>query len=244
MVMDRFYLAPGDWGEMRLTGGEARHCLRVMRKRAGDRIAVFDGEGRWAEGDIDLVEGAEVWVRVSREGRTEPTRPKIGLCVAIPKGKNMELIVQKAVELGVAELQPLVTERTVVRLDRTALARKGDKWRRVALEACKQCGQNILPVVREPTDFRTWLAERDGTVPGLMASLSGGARPFREELERLGMSPGTLEMLIGPEGDFSEGETAAALEAGFRPVTLGNIVLRVETAALHCLGILRFWWGP
>lgn len=241
--MDRFFLAPGEWGEMRLTGEEAHHCLRVMRKETGDQVAVFDGEGRWAEGEIDLVEGGEVWVRVSREGHDEPMQAKIGLCVAIPKGKNMELIVQKAVELGVTELQPLVTERTVVRLDRAALARKRIKWQRVALEACKQCGQNVLPVVREPADFRTWLADRDGTVPGLMASLAGGARRFREELERLGKNPGAVEMLIGPEGDFSEEETGAALEAGFRPVSLGEIVLRVETAALYCVGVMRFWWG-
>ncbi len=241
--MDRFYLGPGEWGEMRLAGEEAHHCLRVMRKGVGDRIVVFDGEGRWAEGEIDLVEGGEVWVRVGREGRDEPARPKIGLCVAIPKGKNMELIVQKAVELGVAELQPLVTERTVVRLDRKDLAKKREKWQRVALEACKQCGQNVLPVVREPAGFRVWLAERDGAVPGLVASLASGTRRFREELERFERVPEAVDMLIGPEGDFSEEETGAALAAGFRPVTLGEIVLRVETAALYCTGVLRFWWG-
>jgi 16S rRNA (uracil1498-N3)-methyltransferase len=241
--MDRFYLAPGEWGEMRLTGEEAHHCLRVMRKGVGDRVLVFDGEGRWAEGVIDLVEGGDPWVRVSREGRDEPARPKIGLCVAVPKGRNMELIVQKAVELGVTELQPLVTERTVVRLDRKDLAKKRDKWQRVALEACKQCGQNLLPVVREPADFRTWLADRDVGVPGLVASLATGTREFRDELECFEKTPEALEMLVGPEGDFSEEETGAALAAGFRPVTLGKIVLRVETAAIHCVGVLRFWWG-
>lgn len=241
--MDRFYLAPGEWGEMRLAGEEAHHCLRVMRKAVGDRLLVFDGEGRWAEGEIDLVEHGEVWVRVSREGREDAPRPKIGLCVAVPKGKNMELIVQKAVELGVAELQPLVTERTVVRLDPGDMAKKREKWQRVALEACKQCGQNTLPVVRTPMEFRAWLAGRDETVPGLMASLAPGARPFREKLDEFGEVPAALELLIGPEGDFSEEETGMALGAGFQPVTLGRIVLRVETAALYAVGVLRFWWG-
>lgn len=241
--MDRFYLAPGDWGEMRLTGEEAHHCLRVMRKGVGDTLVVFDGEGRWAEGVIDSVDGGEVWVRLSKEGRDEVRRPQVGLCVAVPKGKNMELIVQKAVELGVAEIQPLVSERTVVRLGGKDLARKREKWQRVALEACKQCGQNVLPQVRAPREFGEWLAGRDGEVPGLMASLADGARGFREVLTGFAAVPAAVEMLIGPEGDFSAAETAAALEAGFRPVTLGEIVLRVETAALYCVGALRFWWG-
>lgn len=241
--MDRFYVAPGGWGEMRLTGEEAHHCVRVMRKGVGDALMVFDGEGRWAEGVIDTVTGGEVWIRLCREGCDDVPRPRVGLCVAVPKGKNMELIVQKAVELGVAEIQPLVTERTVVRLGGRDLARKREKWQRVALEACKQCGQNVLPQVREPAGFAAWLSVRNAVVPGLMASLADGAGGFREVLEGCASVPPAVEMLIGPEGDFTEGETAAALEAGFRPVTLGNIVLRVETAALYCVGALRFWWG-
>jgi 16S rRNA (uracil1498-N3)-methyltransferase len=241
--MDRFYLAPGEWGEMRLTGEEAHHCLRVMRKGVGDALVVFDGEGRWAEGVIDAVDGGEVWVRLSKEGRAEVPRPRVGVCVAVPKGKNMELIVQKAVELGVAHIQPLVTERTVVRLGGKDLARKREKWQRVALEACKQCGQNVLPEVRELREFSGWLAGRDEKVPGLMGSLGDGARGFREVLGEFDGIPAAVEVLIGPEGDFTAAESAAALEAGFQPVTLGTIVLRVETAALYCVGALRFWWG-
>jgi 16S rRNA (uracil1498-N3)-methyltransferase len=160
--------------------------------------------------------------------------------VAIPKGKTMELIVQKAVELGVSAIQPLVTEHTVVRVEGKDAVRKGGKWQRVALEACKQCGQNLLPLVHAPAGFGSWLSERGGERRGIMASLAEGARPFREVIAELPDGVDELDVLIGPEGDFSAGETTAAVESGFQPVTLGVITLRVETAVLFCLSVLGY----
>ncbi len=238
--MPRFFLSPDAWAEESLLqGDEARHLGQVMRAGPGERVEVFDGCGRSADAEVLEVAKKAVRLRLGEERRADEPRPRVALAQAIPKGKTMDLIVQKAVELGVAEIQPLVTSHTVVRPD----ARKAEKWQRVALEACKQCGQNVLPQVREPAEFGAWLTARDAAVPGLMASLADGARGFREVLGGFSETPAALEMLIGPEGDFSAGETAAALEAGFRPVTLGEIVLRVETAALYCVGALRFWWG-
>jgi 16S rRNA (uracil1498-N3)-methyltransferase len=148
----------------------------------------------------------------------------------------MDLIVQKAVELGVAAIHPLVTRNTVVQPGEG----KSDKWRRNALEACKQCGQDTLPAIADPLPFDRWLASRSDA-PGLklIASLAPGALPLRETLRH---HPGTIAvtLLIGPEGDFSPGETAAALAAGFLPISLGPIVLRVETATIFCLSALRY----
>lgn len=241
--MDRFYLPPADWtaDSFRLSGDEAHHCLRVMRKAIGDPVELFDGEGRWARGVIEQT-GSEVVGRVEESGSTAPVGPRLVLCVAIPKGKTMELIVQKAVELGVAAVQPLVTEHTVVRLAGVDGERKRDKWQRVALEACKQCGQNHLPEVRAPQSLGAWLAEPSSATARFLASLVPGARAFREVIGEITTLPAEVEMLIGPEGDFSMEETEAALAAGFLPVTLGAIVLRVETAALYCLSALRFSW--
>jgi 16S rRNA (uracil1498-N3)-methyltransferase len=159
------------------------------------------------------------------------------LAQAIPKGKAMDLIVQKAVELGVAEIQPLVTRHTVARPD----ARKAQKWQRVALEACKQCGQDWLPQVREPLEFADWLdvwRPAEGDLP-IVASLAEGARPMREVL-REGGSPERVVVLVGPEGDFHREETRAAVERGFRPLSLGHLVLRVETASLCCIAAIRY----
>ncbi|RYG86396.1 MAG: RsmE family RNA methyltransferase, partial [Alphaproteobacteria bacterium] len=115
-----------------------------------------------------------------------------------------------------------------------------DKWRRNALEACKQCGQDTLPDIGDPISFDRWIATQAG-IPGLklIASLAPGARPFRTVLED---HPGTkaATLLVGPEGDFFPEETVAALEAGFLPISLGSIVLRVETATLFCLSALRY----
>lgn len=241
--MDRFHVSPADWDPERivLRGDEAHHCLRVMRKEAGDRVEVFDGKGRWAVAEVTGGAGSEAVLVVRDHGVQAPLRPGLVLLVAIPKGKTMDLVVQKAVELGVAAVQPLVTERTVVRLDGRDGERKREKWQRVALEACKQCGQNLLPEIRPPLDLAAALATEPDAVK-IMASLAEGARPFREVVEALDGCPERVAVLIGPEGDFSPGETRAALDAGFRAVTLGEIVLRVETAALYCLSALRFWW--
>ena len=162
--------------------------------------------------------------------------PAITLAQAIPKGKNMDFIVQKSVELGVAAIQPLVTRNTVVQPGEG----KSDKWRRTALEACKQCGQDTLPEIAEPLPFDRWI-ELQADVRGLklIASLATGAMPMRAVLRDF---PATREatLLVGPEGDFSPEETAAALAVGFLPVSLGSIILRVETATIFCLSALRY----
>jgi len=236
--MPRFHLPAPAWqSEPALTGDEARHLSQVLRMKAGEVVTVFDGDGRRAPAEILGVSRERVALRLGEPVVSPPPRPVITLAQAIPKGKNMDFIVQKAVELGVSAIHPLVTRHTVVQPG----GGKAEKWRRVALEACKQCGQDHLPAIAEPVSFDRWLAE---SRPGLtlIASLAPGARPFREVLAAHPVPP-AVTILIGPEGDFSEAETAAALAAGCLPVTLGGIVLRVETAALFCLSALRFAFG-
>lgn len=235
--MARFHLAADAWGaDAALTGDEARHLTQVLRMKVGERIFVFDGVGRRASAEILSVSRERVPLRL---GEIQPSRaplPAITLAQAIPKGKNMDLIVQKAVELGIFAIQPLVTRNTVVQ--------PGDgkslKWRRNALEACKQCGQDRLPDIADPQNFEAWLATQSA-VGGLklIASLAEGALPLRETLRR---HPGTraVTLLVGPEGDFSPQESAAAVATGFIPVSLGEIVLRVETATIFCLSALRY----
>lgn len=242
MSLDRFFVQPDRWRDELavLAAEEGRHCVRVMRKRAGEEVEVFDGTGRWGRGTIVHAGDGEVQVAISAGGSAAPSLPHITLAVGIPKGKTMELVVQKAVELGVAAIQPLVTRNTVVQVDGAEVARKQEKWQRVALEACKQCGQNLLPVVAAPASFASWLeARREGRC-ALMGSLAEGARTFRDGIAGLPLGLRELDLLIGPEGDFTAEETAAARAAGFVPVTLGEITLRVETAVLYCLSVLNY----
>jgi 16S rRNA (uracil1498-N3)-methyltransferase len=231
----RFFLPPSAWGSApALSGDEARHLSQVLRIRPGDSVEVFDGDGRRAAAEVLQVSRDRIALRIGEAVVSPPLSPAITLAQAIPKGKNMDLIVQKAVELGVSGLRPLVTRRTIVQPGDG----KSDKWRRIALEACKQCGQDRLPAISEPLAFGQWILEPPSGLR-LIASLAPGARPLREVIEE---HAGATEVtvLVGPEGDFSEGEIAAALAAGFQPVTLGRIVLRVETASLFCLSALRY----
>ncbi|MEO5916681.1 MAG: 16S rRNA (uracil(1498)-N(3))-methyltransferase [Luteolibacter sp.] len=235
--MARFYLPPNAWlAEPALIGDEARHLSQVLRMKPGDSVIVFDGHGRRASAEILAVSRDRVALKLGEILPSRAPLPAITLAQAIPKGKNMDLIVQKSVELGIAAIQPLVTRYTVVQPGDG----KSEKWRRNALEACKQCGQDTLPEIAEPLSFEKWIVSQAET-PGLklIASLAPGARPFREVLKDY---PDTTQatLLVGPEGDFSTEETASAIAAGFLPISLGSIVLRVETATLFCLSALRY----
>ena len=234
--MPRFHLPPEDWQAAALTGDEARHLSQVLRGKVGDVITVFDGNGRRASAKVLEVSRDRVSLEIFEVVSPAPAQPRITLAQAIPKGKTMDLIVQKAVELGVAGIEPLVTRHTIVQPGDG----KSEKWTRVALEACKQCGQDTLPEISPAVAFDTWIANA-GKISGLklIASLALGAQPMREVLRA---HPATTEatILVGPEGDFSPEETNAALVAGFIPVSLGNIVLRVETASLFCISALRY----
>jgi 16S rRNA (uracil1498-N3)-methyltransferase len=240
--MPRFFLPPESWstGETWLTGDEAKHLSQVLRIRAGDSVTVFDGCGRRADAEVVEVARDRVRLSLGKAIHSPAPEPVIALAVAIPKGKTMDLVVQKAVELGATEILPLVTRRTIVQPGDG----KAEKWRRVALEACKQCGLDRVPAVAEPGEFGAWLAGGAGrTGLGLIASLAPGARPMREVVREAG-AVSRVVVLVGPEGDFTPDETAAALAAGFRPVTLGTNVLRAETAALFCLAALRYEFEP
>lgn len=235
--MARFYLAPESWQESpALTGDEARHASQVLRLKSGDSVIVFDGQGRRASAEILGISRDRVALRLGEILPSRSPMPAITLAQAIPKGKNMDLIVQKSVELGIAVIQPLVTRFTVVQPGEG----KAGKWRRNALEACKQCGQDTLPEIAEPLAFDHWIGGQ-ANAPGLklIASLSPEAISLRQILRD---HPATTHatLLVGPEGDFSPAETSAAIAAGFLPISLGSIVLRVETASLFALSALRY----
>ena len=224
-----------------IEGEEAHHALRVMRLRAGDKCEVFDGEGHSAVATVLGGSGSTLQL-----GETAPLPPlppvaDITLALAIPKGSNMELIVQKAVEMGVTRIIPLISERTIVRLDAKEAAKKTEKWRRTVLEACKQCGVNTLPLVEEPQPFALFLKRTD--LPGLKVhgAISPTALPLREVLETA-RARGQRDclILIGPEGDFSPAEYAAAEAAGCTPTSFGPIILRVETAVFLAVAAARY----
>lgn len=244
--MHRFYLAPEHWNPdaLVLGGPEAHHCRNVLRLEKGDRIVLFDGRGRELTAEISSANSSEIQLRKLHEARTPPLRCQITLGQAIPKGKNMDLIVQKAVEIGAAEIAPIVSDRTVVRLDDESAASKQSKWQNLAIEAAKQCGQNWLPRVQAPQSMSQLLGHCGRFDLQLIGSLQSDAVHLKTILSEYsaehGDRPASVLMLVGPEGDFTPAELSLARSHGCRPITLGPIVLRVETASIYCLSILSY----
>lgn len=242
--MHRFFIAPSRWNprSLVLDEAEAHHAINVLRLRQGERVVAFNGQGQ--EVTAEIAEGASkraVPLKVLHTTKSPELDCRITLAQAIPKGKNMDLIIQKATELGAAEIQPLLSDRTVARCDDAEdAAAKQVKWSQVAIEAAKQCGQNWLPVIGLPRSPKDFLAERARDFDLLLiASLQPDAKHPRVWL-REHATPKRALVLVGPEGDFTPAEVALAKSAGCRPITLGPIVLRTETAALYCLSVLSY----
>ncbi|MFN2477544.1 MAG: 16S rRNA (uracil(1498)-N(3))-methyltransferase, partial [Chthoniobacterales bacterium] len=244
--MHRFYIPPAEWdsARLRLSGSEAHHARNVLRFEQGDKAVLFNGRGREITAEVTSV-GREIALRKLHESTTEPLRCRITLGQAIPKGKNMDLIVQKAVEIGAAEIVPIMSDRTVVRLDPKDAEQKQQKWQTVAIEAAKQCGQNWLPEVHIPQTTAAFLRDRPSADLQLIGSLESDARNLKKILadfaeEKGQQRPSSVLMMIGPEGDFTPAELNLARASGCRPITLGPIILRVETAAIYCLSVLSY----
>jgi 16S rRNA (uracil1498-N3)-methyltransferase len=245
--MHRFYISPENWdpSALALTGSEAHHARDVLRMKIGEKLVVFNGRGREITAEIADLADNEIRLRKLHEAETAPLRCRIVLGQAIPKGKNMELIVQKAVEIGAAEIAPIISERTIVRVDSKTAAQKQSKWQQIAIEAAKQCGQNWLPRVHTPRKLADFFAEAEKPFD---LQLIGSLQPEAQHLKRILSDylnehrdrPRSVLMLVGPEGDFTPAELGLARQHGCQPTTLGPIVLRVETAALYCLSILSY----
>src|SRR5467141_918708 len=232
--MHRFYLAPEDWNpdSLVLGGGEAHHARDVLRLQPAGRLVVFNGHGHEITAEIAKVTRDEILLRKMHEARVPPLPCRITLAQAIPKGKNMDLIVQKAVEIGAAEIAPLLSDRTVVRLDEESAASKQTKWQTAAIEAAKQCGQNWLPQVQTPKTLAQFFAEHRRFDLQLIGSLQSDAMHLKKILADYSHEhsdrPASVLMLVGPEGDFTPAELSLARSHGCRPITLGPIVLRSE----------------
>ena len=229
-----------------LAGGEAHHGRDVLRLKPGDKAVLFNGRGREIKAQLSEASPNELRFSKLTETETPPLKCRITLAQAIPKGKNMDLIVQKSVEIGVAEICPLMSHRTIVDLDPAAAAQKQAKWQQIAIEAAKHCGQNWLPNVRQPQTLKDFFA--DVRPPTYDVRLIGSLQPDALHLKSIlsqyrenhGADPVTVLMLVGPEGDFTPAELSLAKSHGCQPITLGPIILRVETAAIYCLSVLSY----
>jgi 16S rRNA (uracil1498-N3)-methyltransferase len=232
-VIERFFcpLRARD-GRIRLEGDESRHLSRVRRLGPGAEVEVFDGQGWAARAAVTAV--GKAWVDLSVLGELHSDRAaacRLTLATAVPKGERFDWLVEKATELGVERLVPIVTERSVV----DPRAAKLDRLRRVVIEASKQCGRNRLMVLEKPVAWALWLELASQVSPRLVAH-PGGLPPRAWTKVRRG---GEVVLAIGPEGGFTPDEIAAARGAGWEVASLGATLLRIETAAVAgCAAIL------
>ena len=218
--------------------------MRVLRLQKGSAAVVLDGEGTEFHCEVEDTSRDSLSLRVKKKNIAPQLPCSVTLLVGIPKGKIIENIIQKAVELGARRIVPLLTERVVTRLDAEGAEHKREHWRQTAIEAMKQCGTPRLPAVEPPAAIADVLARRERFDLQIVGSLQRDRRHprdvFREFESAHGVPPQNAAAWIGPEGDFTGDELKAIENAGARPVTFGNLVLRVETAAIYCLSIFSY----
>lgn len=240
--MPRFYCPPPipPSGSFDLPPDAAHHAARVLRLREGDPVQIFDGLGNEGHGVIAEIGGKRVVISgIAAIGMDRESPLKVLLAQALTSSEKMDWVLQKATELGVTEIQPLATERSVARLTAERAEKRVEHWQQVAISACEQCGRNTLPQVYAPLDIMVWLQQMRELpitkyilLPEGAASLPAQAKP-----------QGKVVLLIGAEGGFSQAESDSAMHCGFASIRMGSRVLRTETAAVAGLAALQTLWG-
>jgi len=220
-------------------GSAGNHISRVLRLRVGDALTLFNGQGGEYAGSIDEIRRDTVVVSILERRDVDRESPcQLTLAQGISRGERMDWVVQKATELGVWQIAPIFTERSIVQLDEKQASRKLQHWRSIAIAACEQSGRNHVPQITQPVGLYELLEKR--TSSGTALLLSPGA-PLR--IADLASSGTQITVLIGPEGGLADVEQQAAVKAGFTPVRLGPRVLRTETAAVCALTLLQQKFG-
>lgn len=238
-MSDRFYIPPTSWdaSALSLIDDEAKHCTQVMRHREGDEIIVFNSIGDVAHARITTIKKNVVALECLNVEHIEQPAVRITLAPALIKADRWEWMIEKATELGVSEIQPLITERCVVKLSADDVVRKHDKWQRLVIKACKQSRRAWVPVLHPVRRLHDWCDMSAKTDLSLVAALEAKATAIKRVVEQ-SRAATAARLLIGPEGDFTPDELQHIITQGFTPITLGPLTLRAETASIAALAIL------
>lgn len=235
--MPRFFVPDLSGDVLTLSGEDGRHAAKSLRCRVGEELELCDGRGAECLCAVAAVEGDTLTLRVVERRPSRGELPcRVSLYQALPKGDKLELIVQKAVELGAAEIVPVLTQRCVSRPDSRAMEKKRERLQKIALEAAKQSGRGVVPQVAPLLDFPAALAEMARSACPLFF-YEGGGEPLGKALSA---QPGSIALMVGPEGGFDPAEAQAARDAGLRVCTLGPRILRCETAPLYALSAIGY----
>ncbi|MEM1155689.1 MAG: 16S rRNA (uracil(1498)-N(3))-methyltransferase [Pseudomonadota bacterium] len=222
---------------MELEAAPSRHLARSLRMKPGDKLIVFNGKGGQYSAAVETVQRSTVHVTTGRFDSLErESNLSVTLGIAVSRGERMDWIVQKATELGVNAIAPLVSERCEVRLKDDRIEKKLHHWQQIIASACEQCGRNRLPSIRPPSALEQWVNKMDANLKLVLHHLA-------EETNDLEEAPASIALLIGPEGGLTNEEIAAAIHANFRAIRLGPRVMRTETAPIAALSIVQYRWG-
>jgi 16S rRNA (uracil1498-N3)-methyltransferase len=245
MSRRRFFAPPEAFNKqtVTLTGDEARHLRDVLRLKAGDEVFVFDGAGKEFRCTIDSARRDQAFLSQCHEiAPTHPESPlQLTLAVALLKGEKFDLVVQKTTELGVAEIVPVMTRNADIHLrDANDAEKRVNRWRRIAIEAAKQCGRAVVPTIPLPISFESLMQDQNSLARFMFSERAGvSLDPGFSQLT----TPGDVIALIGSEGGWTDQELASASTAGWQLITLGGRVLRAETAAIAVTALLQNKWG-
>ena len=243
--MHRFFIPPEEChnNPLRLSEAEAKHARSVLRLREGDRVVVLNGAGKELLCQASEIRSEAVSLEVIQENDIAPLPFQITLYQAVAKGKAMDFIVQKAAELGVHRIVPVLSERSVPEWDEAKAAAKVEKWRSVCIESIKQCGSAWLPTLEMPMKPSAAIEEARAAEVSLIATLQSDAKHPRAHIDAYaaenGQAPKKLAIWVGPEGDYTPAEINTIRSVAL-PITLGPLVLRSETAAIYCLAVLNY----
>jgi 16S rRNA (uracil1498-N3)-methyltransferase len=227
-----------DHGECHVVAGQAHHVIHVLRLQAGAPLTLFDGLGIEYSALIKRIDKGGLTLTITGRRSVSRESPLITvLAQGISSGERMDYTVQKCVELGITAIQPLITQRSVVRLTGERAGKRVAHWQSVAAAACEQCGRNLMPTILPVQPLTQWLG---APAKGTRYLLSPHAATRLRDLEP---PQGPLTLLVGPEGGWNEGEAEAARTQGFKPLALGPRVLRTETAAVAALAAMQAVWG-
>jgi len=227
-----------------ITGKEARHIRNVLRMKKGEMLILMDREGHSFEATIEAIYYKEVKVKINKNISPLPPSPvKISLAQAIIKSHPMEYLIKKVTELGIGSIYPFYSERTVIKLKPEQLKNKMDRWMEIMKSACKQCGRVTLPTLNTPLPFE----ELINTVPNkktlkVLLWEDEDKVDLKRWLTSMSFAPHVFA-IVGPEGGFTSNEINRAREAGFQIISLGNRILRAETAAVSLISIIQYEWG-
>lgn len=224
-----------------LTAEAAHHAFTVLRLKEGAPLVVFNGEGGEYAATITAASKKSVLIQTGNFNPVDNESPlKTHLAIGISKGERFDLVLQKATELGVSEITPLLTERTEVRLNQEREEKIQQRWQKIIINACEQSYRNHLPNLNAPLEFSTLLAQEASEQKLIL-------HPSQENTQLSvwdqSNQPKSVCLLIGPEGGFSDHEVSQARKHHFTPLTLGPRILRTETAPLAALSVVQMWWG-